>query len=231
MVGREWALKTLGVDGALAMEQVQEIILRCHEQMANAQGEAQMNHSGVYSYIWLKCLNEFSLQLGRLASAEIVPLYRTPYKLVSVGGVIVFPWRYGRDASDSIEDSIFAISGTREQITKMKFANSQPRLDIEFDHPELTEEELRLAEDRITTELAKRAPLVVVGYSSNPSVLHQIVWGQATLGDDRRLKFSHLETLHTAAEASLVGTGGAAFDEGEIPRPQFGEAPEGTSGQ
>ncbi len=229
--GREWALQTLGSDGVLVREQVQEIILQCHEQMANAQAEAQMNHSGPYSYIWLKCLNEFSSKLGRLPSAEIVPLYRTPYKLVSVGGVIVFPWRFGRDANDSATDSIFAISGTRERITKIRPTVSQPRLDIEFEHPELSEEELQIADDRITAELAKRTPLVVVGYASNPTVLHQIVWGEAVLQEDRRLKFSHLEVLHSANEAELVGVGGAAFDEGEIPRPQFGDVSEGTSGQ
>jgi hypothetical protein len=224
--GRAWALRTLGADGVLVREQVPIIIRECHEKMANAQAEADMKHTGVYGQIWRKCLDEFVAVLGRLPSAEIVP--RRGYKLVSFNGVVLFPWRFARELSTELDSRPFAVSETRISLfTEDRDATQQP-LDIEFDHPELTDEERDLldAESTALEETLSSLPrVVVVPYACSPSGLHSIDWGEATLGADGYLSFASMESLldvSSSSPASVEASKDEAFSDGPIPRPQLG---------
>lgn len=222
--GRAWALRALGADGVLVREQISTIIRDCHEKMANAQAEADMKHSGVYGQIWRKCLDEFVAVLGQLPSAEIIP--RRGYKLVSVNGVVLFPWRFARERSTDIGSRPFAISDTR--ISLFTQERDQPqRLDIEFDHPELTVEEREYldAEAEALKETLSSHSVVVVPYASSPSALHSIDWGEATLGADGYLTFASMESLLDIGSGALLDVEPSedeGFSDGPIPRPQLG---------
>lgn len=238
--GRAWALKTLGADGVLVRERIPAIIRDCHEKLANAQAEADMNHSGPYGYIWVRCLSEFSNTLGGLPSAELVSLPRAGYKLVSFNGVVLFPWRYAKERSVDIESRPFAVSDTRVSLFTQKREEAQPQLDITYEHPELTEEERDLldaesldAEGRALRETLSTHPrVVVVAYASNPSALHRIAWGEATLGEDGYLTFASTESLLDIGSGSLVDVNPAeeGFSDGPIPRPQLGSKDEESGG-
>lgn len=172
--GRAWALKMLGPDGVLVREQIPAIIRECHERMANAQAEADMKHSGPYGYIWRRCLDEFSSRLSQLPSADLITVPRAGYKLVSFGGVVVFPWRFARERSAAIGSRPFAVSDTRVSLFTSRPEVVHSQLDFNFEHPEFTEEELALlaAEDKALQETLSRHPrVVVVAYASNPSSL------------------------------------------------------------
>lgn len=223
--GRAWALRTLGADGVLVREQISSIIRDCHEKMANAQAEAEMKHTGVYGQIWRKCLDEFVTVLGRLPSAEIVP--RRGYKLVAFNGVILFPWRFARERSTDIGSRPFAVSDTRVSLFGEERESTQQRLDIEFEHPELTEEERELvdAESKALEEaLSTHSRVVVVPYASNPFALHSVDWGEATLGSDGYLTFASMESLLEVGAGSLVDVDltDESFSDGPIPRPDLG---------
>lgn len=223
--GRAWALRTLGADGVLVREQISAIIRDCHEKMANAQAEADMKHTGVYGQIWRKCLDEFVAVLGRLPSAEIIP--RRGYKLVSFNGVVLFPWRFARERFTDIGSRPFAVSDTRISLFRQERDLAQQRLDIEYEHPELTEEERELldAEAKALDETLTSHRVVVVPYASNPSALHSIDWGEATLGADGYLTFASMEPLLDVGSDSLVDVEPAeeeSFSNGPIPRPQLG---------
>lgn len=231
--GRAWALRTLGADGVLVREQISAIIRDCHEKMANAQAEADMKHTGVYGQIWRKCLDEFVAVLGRLPSAEIIP--RRGYKLVSFNGVVLFPWRFARERSTDIGSRPFAVSDTRVSLFRQERDLGQQRLDIEFEHPELTEEERELldAEAKALEETLTSHRVVVVPYASNPSALHSIDWGEATLGADGYLTFASMESLLDVGSGSLVDVAPAedeGFSNGPIPRPQLGVKEEEADG-
>ncbi|MET4046694.1 MULTISPECIES: hypothetical protein [unclassified Rhodococcus (in: high G+C Gram-positive bacteria)] len=231
--GRAWALRTLGADGALVREQISAVIRDCHEKMANAQAEADMKHTGVYGQIWRKCLDEFVAVLGRLPSAEIIP--RRGYKLVSFNGAVLFPWRFARERSTDIGSRPFAVSDTRISLFKQERDLAQQRLEIEFEHPELTEEERELldAEAKALEETLTSHRVVVVPYASNPSALHSIDWGEATLGADGYLTFASMESLLDVGSGSLVDVAPAedeSFSDGPIPRPQLGVKEEETDG-
>lgn len=232
--GRAWALRTLGADGVLVREQISPIIRDCHEKMANAQAEADMKHAGVYGQIWRKCLDEFVAVLGRLPSAEIVP--RHGYKLVSFNGVVLFPWRFARERSTDIGSRPFAVSDTRVSLFTQERDLAQQRLDIEFEHPELTEEERELldAESKALEEALSSHPrVVIVPYASNPFALHSIDWGEVTLGADGYLTFASMESLLGIGSGSLVDVEPSedeAFSGGPIPRPQLGVKDEETDG-
>lgn len=230
---REWALRTLGPDGALVREQISTIIQDCHEKMANAQAEAEMRHAGVYGQIWRKCLDEFVAVLGALHSAEIIP--RRGYKLVSFNGVVLFPWRFARERSTDIRSRRFAVSDTRISLFTQERNLAQGRLDLEFDHPELTEEERELleAEAQALKETLSSHRVVVVPYASNPTALHSVDWGEATLDDDGYLTFASMESLLDAGSGSLMDIEPAedeSFSDGPIPRPLLGVKEEEAGG-
>lgn len=224
--GRAWALKTFGPDGVLVRERISAIIRNCHEKMANAQAEAEMTHSGVYGQIWRKCLDEFVAALGKLPSAEILP--RRGYKLVAFNGVALFPWRFARERSTDICSQPFAVSNTRISLFEQERDQTHPRLDIEFDHPELTEEELVLLDTEsaaLESAMSTQPRVVVVPYASNPFALHSIDWGEATLGEDGYLTFKSMESLLEIGVGALMDVNSAeedAFSDGPIPRPQLG---------
>jgi transcriptional regulator with XRE-family HTH domain len=210
-------LTTLGPDGVLVREQIPVIIRDCHEKMANAQAEADMKHSGPYGYIWRRCLDEFSSVLGRLPSAELITVPRSGYKLVSFNGVVLFPWRFARERSVEVGARPFAVSDTKVSLFTEKRGSSDARLDIEFEHPELTEEEhafLDAEGNALAAALATHARVVVVPYASNPSALHSVEWGEATLGADGYLTFESLPRPDLDAVAD-------AFDPAPLTQARF----------
>ncbi|AGP31773.1 hypothetical protein [Corynebacterium terpenotabidum] len=224
--GRAWALQTLGADGVLVRERIPTIIRDCHEKMANAQVESDMRHTGVYGQIWRKCLDEFVAELGQLPSAEIIP--RRGYKLVSFNGAVLFPWRFAKERSTDVGSRPFAVSETRLSLFTQERDIAQYCLDIEYDHPELTEEEQKLlldTEAKALEETLSSHSVVVVAYASNPSALHSIDWGEATLGTDGYLAFVTIESLLDIGSGSLVDvelTEEEGFADGPIPHPQLG---------
>ncbi|WP_413450795.1 hypothetical protein AA0Y32_02215 [Georgenia phoenicis] len=231
--GRAWALRTLGADGVMVREQIPAIIRDCHEKMANAQAEAEMKHTGVYGQIWRKCLDEFVAVLGRLPSAEIIP--RRGYKLVSFNGVVLFPWRFARERSTDIGSRPFAVSDTRTSLFRQERDFAQRRLDIEFEHPELTEEERELldAEAKALEETLTSYRVVVVPYASNPFALHSVDWGEASMEADGYLTFASMESLLDVGSGSLVDVKPVedeGFSNGPVPRPQLGVREEKADG-
>jgi len=67
--------------------------------------------------------------------------------------------------------------------------------------------------------------VVVVAYSSNPSAVHDIVWGEATLTADGRLTFLWREPLLDLGSGALIDARpptGEGFSDGPIPRPRLG---------
>lgn len=232
--GRTWALQTFGADGVRIREQVPEILLDCHTKMANAQAEAQMSHTGPYGYIWKKALDEFVTQLGLLPSAEIVSLYRSPYKLVAFGDVVLFPWRFSRDLFSDPSEAKFAVSDARISIFTKRPRRAHTRLDIPFEHEELTAEEQEILQDeeKLLAKVLETHPrVVVVAYSSNPKSLNSIFWGEASLSEDGSLTFMGGEALLPSPHGQLVGVESASFDSGEIPRAELGVKELGTEGQ
>lgn len=112
---------------------------------------------------------------------------------------------------------------------------AQQRLDIEYEHPELTEEERELldAEAKTLETTLTSHRVVVVPYASNPSALHSIDWGEATLGAGGYLTFASMESLLDIGPGSLVDVEPAedeGFSNGPIPRPQLGVKEEEADG-
>lgn len=220
--GRKWALETFGADGVRIREEAPAIIRDCHEKLANAQAEADMKHQGVYGNIWHRCLAEFAGRLGRLPSAERVAVPGARYSVVAFGDVVIFPWRYSREAGIEIGSRKFAVSDARVSLFRTR-NEPRERLDLGFEHPELTDEEQEIIERQeaaLQAVLRRYARVVIVGYASNPYALHNVMWGEAKLGEDGHLVFSTSESLMDVASAALSNmdlTDG--FATGAIPTP------------
>jgi len=145
----------------------------------------------------------------------------------------LFPWRFAREPSTDIGSRPFAVSDTRVSLFGEERDSTQQRLDIEFEHPELTEEERELldAESKALEEaLSTHSRVVVVPYASNPFALYSVDWGEATLGSDGYLTFASMESLLEVGAGSLVDVDltAAAFAAGEAdPKPGLSGAIEG----
>lgn len=225
--GRLWAVQTFGADGVQVRTLAPAIVRECHDKLANAQVEADMEHQGVYGNIWRRCLNVFASQLGRLPSAERIPVPGAGYSLVAFGDVVLFPWRYSRDAGVEIGSKKFAVSDARFSVFHTVNDKRGQQLDLGFEHPELTAAELELLDKRQHEALAavmrKYSRVVIVGYASNSSGLHNVMWGEAKLHNDGFLVFSTSESLMELASNAFVDVNAdESFDSGDVPSPILG---------
>jgi hypothetical protein len=218
---RLWALSTFGVDGVRVREMAPTIVRECHERLANAQVEADMDHQGVYGQIWHRCLNEFAQQLGRLPSAVRVAVPGARYSVAAFGDVVVFPWRYSREAGVEIGSRRFAVSDARFSLFQTTNDKRGQQIDLGFEHPELTEEERDVVAKQhaaLAEVMSRYSRVVVVGYASNSLALHNVMWGEAKLGADGYLEFSTSESLIDLASNALVDVNvEESFDSGELP--------------
>jgi len=225
--GRRWAIQTLGVDGVHVRTLAPAIVRECHDKLANAQVEADMEHQGVYGNIWHRCLKEFASQLGRLPSAERVSVPGAGYSVVAFGDVVVFPWRYSREAGVEIGSRRFAVSDARFSLFHTFNDKRGQQLDLGFEHPELSAEELELVDKRqheaLDAVMRKYSRVAIVGYASNSSALHNVMWGEATLGQDGFLVFSASESLLDLASSALVDVNAEeSFHSGDVPAAVLG---------
>lgn len=220
--GRLWAVETFGADGVQVRTLAPAIVRECHDKLANAQVEADMDHQGVYGNIWHRCLKEFASQLGRLPSAERIPVPGAGYSVVAFGDVVVFPWRYSRDAGVEVGSRKFAVSDARVSLFRTINDKRGQQLELGFEHPELTAEEVELVDkqqhEALDAVMRQYSRVVVVGYASNSSGLHNVMWGEAKLGQDGFLVFSTSESLMELASAALVDVNAEeSFDSGDVP--------------
>lgn len=225
--GRKWAIQTFGADGVQVRTLAPAIVRESHDKLANAQVEADMDHQGVYGNIWHRCLSQFALQLGRLPSADRVAVPGARYSVVAFGDVVIFPWRYSREAGVEIGSRKFAVSDARLSLFHTVNDKRGQQLNLGFEHPELTAEEVELVDkqqhEALDAVMRQYSRVVIVGYASNSSALHNVMWGEVKLGQDGFLIFSTSESLMDLASSALVDVNDdERFDRGDVPTAVLG---------
>lgn len=221
---KSWYEEQFGPVGDEIRDNVLEIVQNCHSRLSNAQDTSEMGAKLVYGTVWKAALEDFLTQLMKFPGAQKVVPAGANYSLVAIGDTVFFPWRFGRDPFQNLEDATFAVSNARIRIFSTPFKAPHPELDLGIyptAPPTSGEEDQGGAREGELRELMtrKKFRVVVVGFSSRPGLLHSVDWGQATLGVDGHLIWGHHERLLEAGKATMtvVDDQTAAFNEGELP--------------
>jgi hypothetical protein len=83
------------------------------------------------------------------------------------------------------------------------------------DEMEIVDKQQHEALDAVMRQYSR---VVVVGYASNSSGLHNVMWGEAKLGQDGFLVFSTSESLMDLASIALVDVNAdESFNSGDVP--------------
>ncbi|WP_280483615.1 hypothetical protein [Nocardia farcinica] len=198
-LGRRWALETLGEYGPRIREEIAEMVRAEHVASVDAQEASGHRSQSVYGEFWRGILERFE-QLGELPGVVLVRPGQAPYKIPVVNGVALFPWRFGKSATDEPEGVLFGTSDARIAAANLKPVAEQGVLDFDLPDPGLTAEErefFKTLQDVVKLPAVTTGRLVVVAIASSVRGLHLVQWGEVTLTDDGNI-------LWTGARESLM---------------------------
>ncbi len=209
-----WVQETFGPVGGILREGLLKLILECHNNLINAQDVSKQKHEGIYGNMYRRVMEGIVEQWGDLPEAEVIK-YRE-YKFLAINGAILFPWRYGKDATCKIESCDFNPGGSwLRHLLFGKEDESQLCLD------------LGAGVSNQLQDVAGKYDVVIVGYASSPSALYNIEWGKVTsVLENGFLDFSFRERLFDnnvsgAGSMDIIAVNNEAFDVGPIPYPQL----------
>ena len=224
--GRRWAIETFGAHGVHIRDTVPRLVREEHNASADAQEASGHRSRGVYGEFWRGILEKFE-QFGNLPGSALIRPGQAPYSIPVVNGVAIFPWRYGRNSEGDLAATPFLTSDARAAIFDLSGFDVQQELDLGLTRPELTPEEQELAdvvEKAIRDELVSSGKLVVVAISSSVNGLHDMTWGEVSLGEDGCLQFGFNESLMglKPLKPFAVPDEGKTFTTGEPPAKDLG---------
>lgn len=202
--GDEWAWRVFGEPGPRLRRLLPHLVRAAHHDMANAQESSNLRAQLVYGAIWRRTLDEFARVIPhQISGTSLVRPRRASYRIVTVNGVPLYPWRYARDLTVDPETARLGHppSDTRAAIfTGADLGHEQLVLDLGASGADLIDlpvpgEELEAAE-AVVAELAESSPKVVaVQYASNPMALLRVRWCDAALRPDGTVASEFAEDL------------------------------------
>lgn len=204
-----------GPAGKILRRELPELISACHSDMVNAQHVSGVKCALVYGCVWIRVMEEIVERFKDLPGAEVIQYEN--YKLLAINGIIVFPWRYGKDATCNIESCDF--NSTDSQLRHLLFAKK--------DNVDQLHLELCLGVPKRLRNIAGKYGVVIVGYASDTSALYNVEWGEViSISEKGFLNFSSKERLFdkNVSGVGLIDTSvvdGEAFDAGPIPHLQL----------
>jgi hypothetical protein len=215
----QWVLDTFGDDGPRIREVVLETVAQVHERLASAQQVSGMSAQGVYGQIWRGLIDAFALELGGELTAELVRPGKAPYRVPSIGNVLLFPWRYGDGVLTRSQDSLFDLSHSRRQMFSMPLPGNV-MLPFGAGDSVRLHSASELVDEIPAAEWAETFSVVVVAIASSSQRLHTVEWGLASLDGYGCIEWSEHEELFTAATGltSIEESSTADFASGEPPR-------------
>lgn len=205
-------------------DQVKEIIvttvLREHSQ--HAAGQQQMDPGGRRAYggsIW----DVLPKRVGEALEAAFLDAMlwsapRAKHPLPVIDACVIWPWRV--PGGGSPENSDFFTSQARLQFVEGSVVAPKTLFSVPAPEPEgneLSDSDVAVI-DGIAQDSLK---LIVVAVEAIPDRLHQIRWGEATKGEDKKVVWLTEEVIYTAEAGtrSVLQTPKHGFAEGQPPSP------------
>lgn len=181
-----WVTETMSEAASDLRDAVLFAIPRAHEDALAAQAASGTRKRDPYGHTMKNRQHERLVEAGRLIDGiEVIHPRGASFDLLQVCRTksVLFPWRYATSSRVKRVDARMRTSGFRRDLLSIGESTAQ----LTLDHAGLSDDELdaQLAEqDAVMNELRKFAPVVTVGYASNPTGLLDLGWGVAELLDD-----------------------------------------------
>lgn len=209
MVASEWAVERFGVLADGLLETVPSALKRAHESAVAAQGASGTRHRDPYGHTLKNRQHECLVEaLEGLEGVQRFQPHGASFELVRLTAtrVSLLPWRYGTNRAASRLKVRMKPSGLRRDLLSGPAGNPNQ---LSLEQAELPEAELeaQLAEnDAVWEQLRSLARVVTIAYSSDPSGIFDLGWGDVELLDeDGTLKWLHWEPLLLADSAAGGG--------------------------
>jgi len=208
-----WVADTLGEAASGLRDAVLVAIPQAHEDAVAAQAASGTRKRDPYGHTMKNRQHECLVAAGGLVhGVDVVRPRGASFELLQVSATktVLFPWRYATSRRVARVDARMRTSSFRRDLLSSGDASAQ----LTLRHAGLSDDELeaQLAEDEaIVDELRRFAPVVTVGYASNPTELLDLGWGVAELLDDRgAVDWRHWEPLPWLSSARAAADGGQA---------------------
>lgn len=215
-----WPAELFGSPSEDIRKDVFDLVKGCHERLSDSQDASGMRTRGVYGQIWRATLEDFEFALMKYPGAQQITPKGANYRVVAIGDTVIFPWRFAKDLSQSLQDTRFAVSDARLALFSLPFSEPPAELDLGLyaSGSELSpDDETTVVESDLRT-LLDSFRVVVVGFSSQPGRLHTVEWGEAMLGDEGYLVWAeHEQLMDSKATIQESMEEPQAFDEGPVP--------------
>lgn len=199
--------------------EVRKTVLDAHHDMVGAQDESKMSSGGVYGQMWLKLHKSFeAMARNNGHTMQVIRVRNANYKLVTVGPYLLYPWRFSSKQVDDIEGKRFAKpNSVRSRLFALSpSSQSEPMLpfSLEGESGSVMDEILEVDSD---VEIYDSYRVVIIGISSNSDSIHKLIWGEASLTENGRLKMrDSREIMMESQDTISVWDNDASFDGGDI---------------
>lgn len=205
-----WAAGRFGAAAGEVRRRVVRAVVDAHDSAAAAQAVSKTNKRDPYGHTMKNTQHERLVEeLRDLPGVEIRPsgasyeLARLPHRQVTL-----YPLRYANDGNTPREKAKIRLSTIRMDLLGPAHQADPEQLTI--DHAELTQEEIQDefgARAEIERQLGSLSCVVIIGYASSPGGIHDLGWGEGSLGHDGHLRWVFWESLPLPGSSTGDGFG------------------------
>lgn len=214
-----WARGRFGGAAEEIRWRVAKAVASAHSSAARAQAVSDTDRRDPYGHTIKNTQHERLVdELRDLPGVKIHQPPGAPYELVTLldQRVTFYPLRYANDGHTSREKAKIRMSTIRMDL--LGPADPADLAQLTIDHAALTPEEIDEqfeAEAEIERQLGSLSSVVIIGYASSPEGIHDLGWGEGSLGIDGHLSWGPWERLPLPGSS----TGGAGFGDLGGPAP------------
>ncbi len=205
-----WARGRFGEGAGEIRRRVARAMATAHASAAAAQAVSETERRHPYGGAIRNTQHERLVEeLRGLPGVEVHAPPGASYELVTLSEqrVTLYPLRYANDGHTPREKAKIRLSMIRLELLGPGEAVDPGQLT--FDHADLTAEEIEEefeARADIEQQLGSLSRVVIIGYASSPEGLHNLGWGEGSLGTDGYLSWGCWESL--PLPGSATGDGG-----------------------
>lgn len=198
-----WARERFGEAAGPLQKAVGRAIPRAHGDAVAAQAASGTRKLDPYGHTMKNRQHECLVAAAReISGVEVFRPKGVAFELVRVPAAraVLFPWRYAKDESRSLEETRMRTSGFRRDLLAGS-TEASGQLTLEHASMDDAELEAQLVEDEeLFDQLRSFARVVTIAYASNPKGILHLVWGDAELLDaDGTMTWRYSEPLPVLA--------------------------------
>lgn len=201
MIISAWARKRFGSTADRLTRAVPAAMVGAHADSVAAQVSSGTSKHDPYGHTLkrrqFECLIEHAADIPGISVLRPAGLH-SPLVQIDETRCLLYPWRYARDLHARRTDARIVMSDIRRAL----LAPADP-LEGQFTIDDAAVPDAQWAEylrqheeqEDVQAQLRAIAPVVIVGFASNPALMTGLGWGEAEFGEDGRVAWLEWEPL------------------------------------